>query len=56
MVDIRATREEFDRDEVSDVRRIWSSENFADGMSQLAPCRSITNMTRTGRFKSNVQQ
>lgn len=56
MIDIRATREAYVREEINDVGWISSEDNIADAMTKLSPCKSLDNLMQTGQLHMQVQQ
>lgn len=56
MIEIRSTREDYVRGEINDVGWISYVNKIADGMPELAICRSINGFMQTEQLCVNVKQ
>lgn len=56
MVDIRATREAYNRRDISDVDWVGSAHNLADGLTKFAKRQPLVDFLDSGRLTTEVEQ
>jgi len=56
MIDIAASREAYNRGEISNVGLVLSENSIADGLTKPSYCKAMDTMLRTGMDKNPVEQ
>ena len=55
MIDIQAAGEAYGKQEISDIGRITSEENPADGFKKASPWAALERLLETGRLNVPIQ-
>lgn len=56
MIDIEAVREEYNERTIANVALIRSADNYADGMTKLAPNSSLLHLLQTNKVRQGIVQ
>ncbi|CDF40899.1 unnamed protein product [Chondrus crispus] len=56
MIDIAASREAYNKHEISNVGLVLSEHNIADGLTKVNRCKALEEVVKTGFDKNPVQQ